>query len=118
LLRRVSDANGASLRRRRAWRPQLMRITLGGNHPHMSVRSVHEDDLPWVKSVGEVATLPTTTETVLVRHLTDEIAIALTRLPSLRALVHDGNSDITDRGLEALARIKTLERLDLCAPGA
>ena len=79
----------------------------------MTDQFTHVDDLHPIESPEQVAALPSDTQGVLVHHLTDEVASALTRLPNLRVLVQNGTPSITDRGLEALGRIRTLEHLDL-----
>lgn len=66
-----------------------------------------------VDSVEEVAGLPPETESIFLGVLTDELALALTRLPQLRAVTHSGNSSLTDAGAGALANITTLEVLSL-----
>jgi hypothetical protein len=65
------------------------------------------------RSVADVAALPVHTESVVLAVLTDEHAVALARLPRLRALVQNGTSELSNVGAEALARIATLEVLDL-----
>ncbi|MDF3071305.1 MAG: hypothetical protein K0R38_6906 [Polyangiaceae bacterium] len=57
--------------------------------------------------------LPLDTVAVLVALLDDSVAQALLSLPRLRALVHRGNSSITDAGLQHLETLSTLEALDL-----
>jgi hypothetical protein len=64
-------------------------------------------------SVRELEMLSPDTVAVRVPVLSDEVAAALTRFPGLRAVVHNGNSAITDQGVAYLAAIKTLQLLDL-----
>jgi hypothetical protein len=67
-----------------------------------------------VQNAGAVDGLPLDTVAVLVALLDDSVAEALLRLPRLRALVHRGNSSITDAGLQHLETLSTtLEALDL-----
>ncbi len=66
-----------------------------------------------VASIADIEALALTTEKVLVLRLDDEKARALTRLPQLRTLYHDGSSKLTDVGLAALASLDSLRSLDL-----
>jgi hypothetical protein len=66
-----------------------------------------------VQNAGAVDRLPLDTVAVLVALLDDSVAQALLRLQGLRALVHRGNSSITDAGLRHMEALSTLEALDL-----
>lgn len=57
--------------------------------------------------------LPVETVAVLLVHLDDAVALACRRLSRLRALVHSGNSSLTDAGLALLSSLEELEVLDL-----
>ena|SRR5438132_2612331 len=79
-----------------------------------SVREENQDSVLAVDTVADIQALPRETDTILVRRLDDDKAQALSHLPQLRVLYQDGSaSQLTDLGLEALARLSTLEKLDL-----
>ena len=66
-----------------------------------------------VRNADAADDLPLDTAAVLVALLDDSVAQALLRLPRLRALLHGGNSSITDAGLQRLENLSKLEALDL-----
>ena len=67
-----------------------------------------------VTTVAEIDALPADAEAVLVRGISDDLACALGRFDALRFLYTDGNvSVLTDRGLQALSQLVSLESLDL-----
>ena len=66
-----------------------------------------------VRSLEDLRRLPAQTRSVILDVLDDERAEALSRRPALRAILHSGDCRITDRGLQALAKLGDLEILDL-----
>jgi hypothetical protein len=66
-----------------------------------------------VESLEDIQRLPPQTESVHLDILDDGRAEALGRIPALRAILHDGNSLLTDHGLAALANLRNLEALSL-----
>jgi hypothetical protein len=79
-----------------------------------SVHKGNQDSVLAVDTVADIQALPRATDTILVRRLDDDKARALSHLPQLRVLYQDGSpSQLTDVGLQALARLRTLEKLDL-----
>ena len=66
-----------------------------------------------VATLEEIAALPPNTEEVFVSHLDDRKVDALAGLKRLRRLLQDGNSFVTDEGLEIIGTMLSLEELDL-----
>ena len=71
-------------------------------------------ELPRVSCVADIASLTSDVEGVYSLGLTNEMLAALTeRVPGLRILASDGNSRVSDAGLDVLQRFVRLEWLDL-----
>jgi hypothetical protein len=71
-------------------------------------------ELPGVGCVADVDALAPDVEGVSASRLTDEMLARLAeRVPGLRILASDGNSRVTDTGLDVLRRFTRLESLDL-----
>jgi hypothetical protein len=67
-----------------------------------------------VTTVEDIENLSGDTVGIFVFELNDgKLSTAAQRLPKLRHLVSDGNTQVTDRGLEQLKEFSTLESLDL-----
>lgn len=66
-----------------------------------------------VRDADAAGQLSLDTMAVVVERLDDAVVQALLRLPRLRALLHRGNSSITDAGLRRLQTLSTLQVLDL-----
>jgi hypothetical protein len=67
-----------------------------------------------VKTVADIENLAKETLGIFVFELNDEKLFAVTqRLPGLRHLVSDGNTQVTDHGVEHLKEFSALESLDL-----
>jgi hypothetical protein len=74
---------------------------------------INLDEQIRVETIEEIAALPIDTESVFVSRLTDLKVEALSRLPRLRILFHDGSSRLTNSGLSTLGKMSSLEYLDL-----
>ena len=99
--------------------PRLLEMLSGGNLP--DERNVNAEDIGSdlasavrVTSEADIAALPPSTEALFVCGLTDgKLAAIAARLPGLRHLLADGNTSVTDAGLNALERLRSLDSLDL-----
>jgi hypothetical protein len=80
----------------------------------MTASNFDPSSLAHVTTLDEIQTLPELTEGIFVFGLTDEKLQAISgRLPQLRHLIADGNTRVTDAGLQSLRRFSRLENLDL-----
>ena len=80
----------------------------------MGAKEKNEEQVSSVRSVEEINALSAATDSILVERLDDAKAGALRRLRQLRVLYQDGSPvGLTDRGVEALAQLPSLEVLDL-----
>ncbi len=67
-----------------------------------------------VRTVADIENLAKETVGIFVFEFNDEKLFAVTqRLPRLRHILSDGNTQVTDRGLEHLKEFSALESLDL-----
>ena len=66
-----------------------------------------------IQTLEDIERLPPDARAVLVHGLDDAKLIALSRHPSLETIFSDGNSQATDHGVEAVARMANLVDLDL-----
>lgn len=66
-----------------------------------------------VETVADIERLPADARAVLVLGLNDDMLAALSRHDSLETIYSDGNSQVTDRGVQAVARLAGLRDLDL-----
>ena len=71
------------------------------------------DESVRVRTVADIEALGPEAKVLFVHGLDDEKARALCRLKHLRAVYQDGQSTVTDAGIEALRSAGTLESLDL-----
>ncbi len=71
------------------------------------------NELVSVETLAEIKALPLDTEAVFVKRPDDAKTKVLFRLEKLRKLLQDGNSFISDEGLEMLGQMLSLEELDL-----
>jgi hypothetical protein len=73
-----------------------------------------EERIPRATTAQEIAALPVDTEALVIARLDDAKAEAVGHLQGLRVLYQDGSpSGFSDTGLLALARLPSLEVLDL-----
>jgi hypothetical protein len=80
----------------------------------MGAKTGNEEPVRSVRSVEDINALSATTDSILVERLDDAKARALGRLRQLRVLYQDGSPvGLTDKGVQALAELPSLEVLDL-----
>ena len=79
-----------------------------------TVGNDNQDSVLAVDTVAEIRALPREIDAILVSRLDDDKARALSQLRQLRVLYQDGSPfELTDVGLQALAGLPALEKLDL-----
>jgi len=80
----------------------------------MTKSNFDPSSLAHVTTVDETQNLPAITEGIFIFELTDEKLQEISgHLPQLRHLIADGNTRVTDVGLQCLKRFSRLETLDL-----